>query len=170
MELKYLHRRGLAYLSSYSNRTFMELKCENLISVSRVFPLLQSHLYGIEILFLGQRYEFRIATPIAPLWNWNPFAVAFIPLIHSNSNRTFMELKFTDIAKTIWNTFNSNRTFMELKWEFNAGFVNQQTALQSHLYGIEIVVAKACIKLRNNSNRTFMELKLFKPSPLYACM
>ena len=118
-----------------SNRTFMELKWRNNISINENCLVL-----------------------IVPLWNWNlPKAAIAVP--SRCSNRTFMELKYLAYANKdgvlivlivpLWNwnasswanTKNkccgSNRTFMELKSEFQ----------------------KVCQYGFIGSNRTFMELK-----------
>ena len=69
MELKYRYCRIICIYKNHSNRTFMELKYELEIVGAVSVPVLQSHLYGIEIIIsLFQEMQTH-STPIAPLWN-----------------------------------------------------------------------------------------------------
>jgi len=56
---------------------------------------------------------------------------------------------------------DSNRTFMELKLCGVYFFCCTIPKLQSHLYGIEIIILLNKNLRLLDSNRTFMELKLF---------
>ena len=52
-----------------SNRTFMELKYNQIQSQIDETIKLQSHLYGIEISLEVPKVALAGRTPIAPLWN-----------------------------------------------------------------------------------------------------
>ena len=75
-----------------SNRTFMELKYEQVIITSQ------------------KRFVL-----IAPLWNWNNLNGDTWLKVSPSSNRTFMELKYLCWKQKILKNRSSNRTFMELK-------------------------------------------------------
>ena len=76
-----------------SNRTFMELKWNNITGKPSTFAVL-----------------------IAPSWNWNCiYRIFFVSL--RGSNRTFMELKYNYYVLSRLRNVGSNRTFMELKFE-----------------------------------------------------
>ena len=112
MELKYRHSEESIALIGCFNRTFMELKSENIYAA------------------LGIKYVL-----IVPLWNWN-FCIFMSKENKDSFNRTFMELKLTKsydcltlsavLIVPLWNWNNIspdsqsrvscfNRTFMELK-------------------------------------------------------
>ena len=82
----------------------------------------------------------------------------------SYSNRTFMELKSANTTTPPSAIFDSNRTFMELKFATGRFLSLTPSALQSHLYGIEISPLNVQFAGVEYSNRTFMELKLVKNS------
>ena len=118
-----------------SNRTFMELKCDNCRQQDTQFLLVL----------------------IVPLWNWNE--IDWISVANLTcSNRTFMELKFLDfwigkgvasvLIVPLWNWNKVERGFTKWKtrvlivplWNWNVGLLLAFLGLQ-------------------RSNRTFMELK-----------
>ena len=72
MELKYRHSEESIALIGCFNRTFMELKSENIYAA------------------LGIKYVL-----IVPLWNWNNISPDSQSRV-SCFNRTFMELKLSD--------------------------------------------------------------------------
>ena len=60
---------------------------------------------------------------IVPLWNWNN-VIPDNAAVNSSFNRTFMELKSTNVYRIDGSTVCFNRTFMELKFA-NGVDVNQ---------------------------------------------
>ncbi len=141
--------------------------------------LLQSHLYGIEILIVIKNAQ-ETHTPIAPLWNWNKLATGLYqgeqitpiaPLWNWNFSCYF---KFKKILSTpiapLWNWNKKSRLNAKFVYVLQSHLygieMGEQTLtknfgiiLQSHLYGIEIGKKKLISFVPLNSNRTFMELK-----------
>ena len=101
------------------------------------FSILQSHLYGIEILWeLAAKY-------IRQLLQSHLYGIEMYFLLSLYNHPQLLQSHLYGIEIQAFAFFqlpyvNSNRTFMELKYNFPMFDCSTSEPLQSHLYGIEM--------------------------------